>query len=195
MRDGLHTGYWTSPYFDAGAGNINVVTYSRPIVSQSGKFLGVATIDIAVDALCYGDQCDYPVDYNYLTNIRPAGLTFVIISMAFSIVCGIWTYTKRNDKVVTASQPFFMALICVGCFIMASAIIPLSIDDSVASPDGCSKACMAFPWVSIKLHYSHPYSECTQSHPSPFTSVLNANSYYPLGSQLPSLLCFPKRGD
>ena len=125
-----------------------MVTYSQPIISQAGKFLGIATIDIAVDKLCYGEQCDYPVDYNYLTNIRPAGFTFVAISMALSLGCGVWTYIKRKDKVVIASQPFFLVLICVGCFIMGSAIIPLSIDDSIASPEGCSMACMAFPWVS-----------------------------------------------
>jgi hypothetical protein len=125
-----------------------MVTYSQPIISQAGKFLGVTTVDIAVDKLCYGEQCDYPVDYNYLTNIRPVGFTFVAICWAPSLGCGVWTYLKRKDKVVIASQPFFLALICVGCFIMVSAIIPLSIDDSIASPEGCSKACMAFPWVS-----------------------------------------------
>ena len=128
-----------------------MVTYAQPIISQSGKFLGVTTIDIAVDSLCYGEQCDYQVDNNYLTNIRPAGFTFVAISMAVSLGCGGWTYKNRKDKVVIASQPFFLLLICVGCFIMASAIIPLSIDDSIASPEGCSKACMAFPWVSGHL--------------------------------------------
>ncbi len=128
-----------------------MVTYSQPIISQAGKFLGIATIDISVDALCYGQQCDFPVDYNYLTNVRPAGFTFVAISMASSIGCGLWTYKSRKDKVVIASQPVFMAMICVGCFILASAIIPLSIDDSIASPEGCSKACMAFPWVRYLL--------------------------------------------
>ena len=49
--------YFCFRYFDAGAGNINMVTYSQPIISQSGKFLGVATIDVTVDALCYGAQC------------------------------------------------------------------------------------------------------------------------------------------
>ena len=46
LRDGIQTGYWTSPYFDAGAGNINMVTFSQPIISKSGKFLGVVTSKI-----------------------------------------------------------------------------------------------------------------------------------------------------
>jgi len=160
LRDGIRTGYWTAPYFDAGAGNVSMVTYAQPIISQSGKFLGVTTIDIAVDSLCYGEQCDYQVDNNYLTNIRPAGFTFVAISMAVSLGCGGWTYKNRKDKVVIASQPFFLFLICIGCFIMASAIIPLSIDDSIASPEGCSKACMAFPWL-LSLGFTAIFSALT----------------------------------
>lgn len=57
LSEGMRSGYWTAPYFDAGAGEINMVTYSHPVISRAGKFLGVATIDITVDALCYGDQC------------------------------------------------------------------------------------------------------------------------------------------
>ena len=130
-----------------------MVTYSQPIISSSGKFLGITTIDITVDALCYGDQCKAPppppVDYNYLTNIRPVGLTFFAIALVASVGCGIWMQVHRKDRVVVASQPFFLQLICVGCLIMASSIIPLSIDDGIVSPEGCSIACMAFPWVSV----------------------------------------------
>ena len=154
LRDGKTTGYWTSPYFDEGAGNINMVTYSQPIISSSGKFLGIATIDVTVDALCYGDQCNEPVNYNYLTNIRGVGLTFCAIAMVLALGSGVWTQVHRMHRVVIASQPFFLRIICIGCLIMASSIIPLSIDDSVASPEGCSKACMAFPWVSF-LHSLH----------------------------------------
>ena len=125
-----------------------MVTYSQPIISKSGKFLGIATIDVTVDALCYGDQCNEPVDYNYLTNIRPAGLTMCgALSMVLALVCGVWTQLHCKHRVVLASQPFFLRIICIGCFIMASAIIPLSIDDSIASIEGCSKSCMAFPWL------------------------------------------------
>lgn len=147
LRDGITTGYWTSPYFDSGAGGINMVTYSQPIISRLGKFLGVATIDVTVDALCYGDQCNEPVDYNYLTSIRPAGLAMCAIAMALAVACGVWTQLHRKHRVVIASQPFFLGIICIGCLIMASSIIPLSFDDSIASTEGCSIACMAFPWL------------------------------------------------
>ena len=67
LLEGITTGYWTSPYFDAGAGNINMVTFSQPIV-KGDKFLGIATIDIQVDDLCYGNQCENACpaeEYNY----------------------------------------------------------------------------------------------------------------------------------
>lgn len=87
LRDGTTTGYWTSPYFDSGAGNINMVTYSQPIISKSGKFLGVATIDVTVDALCYGEQCNESVDYS--SSIQPVGLTMSAIVMALSLSFGL----------------------------------------------------------------------------------------------------------
>eukprot|EP00804_Cyclotella_cryptica_P011025 CCRYP_017488-RA/>CCRYP_017488-RA protein AED:0.30 eAED:0.30 QI:710/1/0.9/1/0.44/0.3/10/542/659 len=138
LRDGIASGYWTSPYFDAGAGGINMVTYSQPILSQAGKFLGIVTIDVKVEALCYGDQCDVPIDYNYLTNIRPVGLTASVVAMSAAVGCALWTYCYRSDRVVKASQPFFLMIICMGCFVMSSSIIPLSIDDSIASEEGAS---------------------------------------------------------
>jgi hypothetical protein len=96
-------------------------------------------------------------DYNYLTNIRPVGLTFAAIAMTLALACGLWTHSHIKDRVVVASQPPFLMLICIGCFTMASSIIPLSIDDSVASLDGCSIACMAFPWL-FSIGFSTSYA-------------------------------------
>ena len=39
---------WTDPYFDKGAGNVLMVTYSVPFNGRDGKFRGVATVDIPV---------------------------------------------------------------------------------------------------------------------------------------------------
>lgn len=41
---------WTAPYFDEGAGNIVMSTYSVPFYRQ-GEFLGIATVDIALETL------------------------------------------------------------------------------------------------------------------------------------------------
>lgn len=41
---------WTKPYFDRGAGNINMVTYSAPFY-RNGRIAGVATVDLDLDRL------------------------------------------------------------------------------------------------------------------------------------------------
>ncbi|NLV42732.1 MAG: response regulator [Candidatus Hydrogenedentes bacterium] len=41
---------WTDPYFDKGAGNVLMVTYSAPIVRR-GAFMGVATMDVFLEPL------------------------------------------------------------------------------------------------------------------------------------------------
>jgi len=41
---------WTDPYFDQGAGNVLMVTYSVPF-TRDGRFRGVATVDIRLPAL------------------------------------------------------------------------------------------------------------------------------------------------
>jgi sigma-B regulation protein RsbU (phosphoserine phosphatase) len=37
---------WGEPYFDKGGGNVYMSTYSHPIFTQSGTFLGVVTVDV-----------------------------------------------------------------------------------------------------------------------------------------------------
>jgi len=51
--------------------------------------------------------------------------------------------------VVTKSQPFFLGMICVGTLVMASSIIPWSIDDSIAGQPTLNRACMATPWLFV----------------------------------------------
>ena len=43
-------GIWTDPYYDEGAGNIVMTTYSVPFY-RDGKFQGVATVDVALETL------------------------------------------------------------------------------------------------------------------------------------------------
>ena len=84
---------------------------------------------------------------NLLNTIRPVGLTMTAIILASSLVAAVWVYVMRHASVVRASQPPFLWLICLGTGVMGAGIIPMGIDDGVASKDGCSKACMATPWL------------------------------------------------
>ena len=84
---------------------------------------------------------------NYLTTIRPVGLTMMAIILASSVGAAIWVYLMREATVVKASQPPFLWMICFGTAVMGLSILPMGIDDEIASDDGCSKACMATPWL------------------------------------------------
>ena len=95
------------------------------------------------------EVCARPVekDMKQLQKVRPIGLTLAAISMSLSAITmiGIWYF--RNSAVVRKSQPLFLNMICIGTFLMAATIIPLSIDDSIASEEACTIACMAAPWL------------------------------------------------
>ncbi len=43
-------GLWTEPYFDTGAGNLEMTTYSHPLM-RDGEFIGVTTVDLRLDQL------------------------------------------------------------------------------------------------------------------------------------------------
>ena len=58
-----------------------------------------------------------------------------------------WTEKNQKQRVVRASQPLFLRVICAGVIIFASAIVPLNIDDRIASIHGCSIACNFYYWL------------------------------------------------
>jgi hypothetical protein len=88
------------------------------------------------------------VNLNYIgTPLRVIGLSMSAIAVALSLAFASWTFLLQNNRVVMASQPEFLILICVGTAILGLSIIPLSIDDSVTTQRGCDIACMATPWL------------------------------------------------
>jgi len=110
-----------------------------------GDYPGCLTdLDINFDALV---ELRSEENLNQIDSIRPAGWTLLALSAGLAVYFCAWTFKNRNHRILRASQPMFMQLICLGVFIMALTIIPLSIDDSIASPEGCSIACMAIPWL------------------------------------------------
>lgn len=80
--------------------------------------------------------------------LRILGLTLAALILFASLALALWTYFKRNDHIVRASQPVFLLLVCLGTSILGLAIIPLSIDDEIASTRTCDVACMATPWFT-----------------------------------------------
>ncbi|CAB9505250.1 Gamma-aminobutyric acid (GABA) B receptor [Seminavis robusta] len=83
-----------------------------------------------------------------LERVRPYGLVLSALVVASAVAWSVWVVRQADHRVIRASQPVFLHMMCGGVLIMGLSIIPLSIDDSIAgSNDGCDKACMAFPWL------------------------------------------------
>jgi Receptor family ligand binding region/7 transmembrane sweet-taste receptor of 3 GCPR len=69
--------------------------------------------------------------------------TTVVLSSLIGIV---WTITNWRNVVVRASQPAFLCKLCLGTFIMALTIIPLSMQGEEPS-SRLDVACMSIPWL------------------------------------------------
>jgi 7 transmembrane sweet-taste receptor of 3 GCPR len=92
----------------------------------------------------------YSINYNHLSgSIRAFGYVLVALALGSSLVSVIWVLKHRKTHIVRASQPFFLVLISLGAAILGSSIIPMGIDDGVASVETCNRACMATPWLLV----------------------------------------------
>ncbi len=64
----LDKSYWSDPYFDEGAGNMSMCTYSRPLKDEDGNFIGVLTADLPIEWLSevVNDIKPYKSSYNLM---------------------------------------------------------------------------------------------------------------------------------
>ena len=79
--------------------------------------------------------------------LRYTGWTIAALVVATSIGFAAWTFINRTNRVVRASQPFILVMVCISAAIMSSTIVLVSVDDSWASVQMCDWACMSTPWV------------------------------------------------
>ena len=68
------------------------------------------------------------------------------IVVLLSLFWMTWTLSNRARDVVKASQPIFLCQICIGTIIIASSVIPMSMQEPT-SLHGLDIACMASPWL------------------------------------------------
>jgi len=98
------------------------------------------------------------VDQNYLgTGWRASGWVMCGIGIALAAALALWTRSKRNARVIKASQPFFLYIICFGIALFISSIFPLGVDEEIASSSGCTIACNSFLWL-ISLGFCITFS-------------------------------------
>jgi len=80
-------------------------------------------------------------------NILVVGWALVGIILATSLGFALLVFVCKNNRIVKASQPPFLLLICSGTFVMGLSIFTLGVDDKNASTANCSIACMSSIWL------------------------------------------------
>lgn len=93
------------------------------------------------------------LDQNLLGNLVWVGYVGYGIILVSAMLCTGWTIVNRSAIVVRAAQPFFLLILLVGIVILASTIIPLSLEDG-GDPDSVSErfavgVCMSQPWLAF----------------------------------------------
>ncbi|KAG7337152.1 7 transmembrane sweet-taste receptor of 3 GCPR [Nitzschia inconspicua] len=79
--------------------------------------------------------------------IRGVAFVFCILAVGLAIYFIFWTWYKRNSRIVRASQPIFLFLVCLGNILLALTIVPMTFDDGNASSHGLVIACTSAVWL------------------------------------------------
>lgn len=96
------------------------------------------------------------------TPLRLTGWALGGISCLTSIIMALWVWRNREERVVRASQPIFLWMLCAGTLIMGSCIFPFGIEDDLVSFRGVDIACMASIWlysIGFVMTYSALFSK------------------------------------
>lgn len=92
------------------------------------------------------------IDFNFNfigKTARASGYALMAFAMASSILSLLWLVYYSDEPVVNSSQPLCLTMVSAGAFIMASTIIPLSMEEAIVNESGLDKACMAAPWLYV----------------------------------------------
>jgi 7 transmembrane sweet-taste receptor of 3 GCPR/Receptor family ligand binding region len=86
-------------------------------------------------------------DMNLISaGIRVFGLALGAFVMLVSVWWMSWTLLHREKDIVKASQPIFLCQLCIGTFMIASGVIPMSLQEPISS-HGLDIACLSTPWL------------------------------------------------
>jgi len=91
------------------------------------------------------------VDENYLSSgAQITGIVLSSLAVACALATASWVLWKRKVRVVTASQPEFLYLLCFGASLVGSSVLFLSFDEDKGwSESQLTAACKAFPWFFV----------------------------------------------
>lgn len=89
-----------------------------------------------------------PIDRSYMGRVRYVGFCLMVAVWATTVGFAIFVYIYRKARIVRVMQPMFLIILCVGVFILASTILPMSFDDDIISQEQCSRMCATTPWFA-----------------------------------------------
>jgi 7 transmembrane sweet-taste receptor of 3 GCPR len=136
----------------------NVVSNGNSLIEYvpTHSFEGGTWKEIPGNAFEYADGTNIPpgslppvpFEYNYIGSVlRSVSYSFMSLVMIASVASLVWTIVNRKNHVVDSAQPLFLIMTAIGVFIMASSIIPLSLDEAIVSQRrSLDAACMLTPW-------------------------------------------------
>lgn len=89
------------------------------------------------------------VDENLLSQgIQIAGLFLASLSMFIALATGLWVGINRNTRLIKASQPEFLYLLCFGAALVSASLFLISFDEGNGyTMAQLSNHCTAFPWL------------------------------------------------
>lgn len=88
-------------------------------------------------------------EHNYLSSeVRAFGFALMSCALLMAIVSSFWVFWNRGHRILKASQPLFLHFVCFGSALQASAIFPISFDESNGwSETQLSRACSSIAWL------------------------------------------------
>jgi 7 transmembrane sweet-taste receptor of 3 GCPR len=91
------------------------------------------------------------VNANYHSRgIQITGFILAGIAFVFAIVSGCWVFVNRKHKLVKASQPEFLYILCVGAGLVAPSSIFFAFDENNGlTEQQLSGLCSTFPWLFV----------------------------------------------
>jgi hypothetical protein len=120
---------------------IDLRNLDRP-VQQVAPFVYFDNSTITPPALPPAEE-----NWNQITPAaRAIGWTFGLLALGASVAWLVWTIRFRKSNVVQVSQPIFLSQICLGTLILATAAIPMGLQEPV-SQRGLDISCMVTPWL------------------------------------------------
>ena len=116
-----------------------------------------------------GDDCSVEVleDPNLIPpTLKKLGFAMFGVNAAVVFICATWLYYHRDTTQVKVMQPFFLALVLLGCLISSSTILAMADESSSYDEDSVS-GCMAIPWlysVGFSVTYGTLFAKIRRVH-------------------------------